>query len=135
MTILISLFLISFIAITVMFNRKLFLLKNGDITVTQKENMVLEIPYILKIKNITNKKIKKYGYVILVTIIRLYFRSLNLLKRKYKELKTRIDNLNKGEVVNGTEKREVNKFLKGISDYKNKIKEIKHQIKEEENRM
>ena len=34
--------------------------------------------------------------------------------------------------ING-EKKEISKFLKIIGDYKNKIREIKHRIKKEEN--
>lgn len=134
MAILVSLFLISFIAIIILFGRKLSLIQSQNINIVEKEHTAFKIPYILEIKHITIKKIKKYGYLILVTTIRIYFRSLNLLKRKYKELKTKIGNSNKSEVQN-TKKQEINRFLKGISDYKNKIRKIKHDIKEEENRI
>jgi RAB protein geranylgeranyltransferase component A len=60
-----------------------------------------------------------------------------LLKRNYKAIKTKLVNrINKsknniaGELP---EKREVSKFLKMVSEYKHKIKKIKHQILEEEN--
>ena len=130
MTILVSLFLISFITIIIIFGRKLSLIQSQNINIVEKEHTTLKIPYVLEIKQITVERLKKYGYLILVTTIRIYFRSLNLLKRKYKELKTKIDS-SKGEAPS-VKKQEVSGFLKGISDYKNKIRKIKHDIKEEE---
>jgi hypothetical protein len=49
-----------------------------------------------------------------------------VLKIKVKEILTK-------RSKNKVEKTEPNKFLKMISEYKHKIKKIKHQIKEEEN--
>lgn len=135
MIIIIPLFLISFIAIIVIFSKRLSLVQSQNISIIGKEETRKEIPYVLEVKHFTVKRLKKYGYLVLVTTIRLYFRSLNFLKRKYKKLKRKIDNSNKSEIKNGIEKKEMNGFLKGISDYKNKIRRIKHEIKEEENKM
>ena len=132
MALLISLFLISLAGLAVMFSRKLALLKNQDAASLEKEHPPLEIPYVVEIRHLTVRKIKKYGYVGLVTVIRLYFRSTNILKAKDKKLKEKIENLHKHEIKNGSEKQEVNRFLKIISDYKHKIRKIKHQIQEEE---
>lgn len=132
MNILIFLFIISFFAITIIFNRKLSLVQNKDTSILEKEQIILEIPYVVEIKHITTRKIKKYGYVTLVTIIRLYFRSINLLKLKYTKVKTKISNLHKHDIENGIANKEVNKFLRVVSDYKHKIRKIKHSIKKEE---
>lgn len=78
------------------------------------------------------KNIKRYGYFMLVTIIRLYFRFTNFLKNEYKKIETKIKNI-RNKKLPAYEKREVSKFLKKISEYKYKIREIKHKIKEEEN--
>jgi hypothetical protein len=132
MNILIPLFIISFVAITIMFNRKLSLIQNKDVSILEKELSSLEIPYVVEIKYITTKKIKRYSYVALVTIIRLYFRSINLLKVKHTNLKTKLSNWHKRDIKNGSENKEVNKFLRMVSDYKYKIRKIKHNIKKEE---
>lgn len=132
MTIIISLFFISLTVITVMFGRKLNLVRNGEIEINESINTALEIPYIAEIKQITVKKVKRFGYIGLVTSIRLYFRSTNLVKAKYQDLKTKMKNVQKTNAVEGTTEKEVSRFLKVVSDYKHKIRRIKHQIKEEE---
>ena len=56
-----------------------------------------------------------------------------LIKSLGMQIKIRVKNIAKKR--NGghwPEKNEVSKFLKMISEYKRKIREIKHQIKEEE---
>lgn len=130
MTILLSFFFISLISFSIMFERRLALLKSQDMYEIEKKHSTLEVPYVLEIKDITIKGVKKVGYVSIVTTIRLYFRSINFLKYRYEKLKAITKNVN-GEAKNGTEK-EVSKFLKVVSDYKYKIRKIKHQIKEEE---
>ena len=117
---------------TIMFGRKLALVRNGSTEKIERENIVIT-PYLIEVKHITIKKIKKYSYVGLVTTIRLYFRSSNLLKTKYEELKTKIKNSNIVKNREGINEKEVSGFLKTVSEYKNKIRKIKHQIKEEEN--
>jgi RAB protein geranylgeranyltransferase component A len=83
------------------------------------------------------KNTKRGGYTLLVLTVRFYIQSGNFLKAEYEKLKTRIINgleKNKDNVTgNLKEKREVNKFLKMVSDYKAKIRHIKHKIIEEEN--
>ncbi len=115
-----------------MFGRKLNLVRNGEIEINESINTALEIPYIAEIKQITVKKVKRFGYIGLVTSIRLYFRSTNLVKAKYQDLKTKMKNVQKTNAVEGTTEKEVSRFLKVVSDYKHKIRRIKHQIKEEE---
>lgn len=130
MTYLLLIFFISFLSITVMFGRKLSLVKNGKIK--EASTLSPETYYTEKIKHLTLKKIKQYGYAGLVIIMRLYFRSKNLLKSKYEELKNRIKKI--GENKTEVREEDASKFLKVVSDYKQKIRNLKHQIKEEENR-
>ena len=134
MTILISLFFISLISIAIMFEKKLALLKNQSESITEKGTPTLEMPYVVEIKDITIRKVKRAGYLGLITIIRLYFRSLNFLKYKYDKLKDLTKNIHKN-TTNDIEKKEINRFLKVVSDYKNKIRKIKSRIKEEEKRL
>lgn len=114
-----------------MFNRKLSLVNNEDIRVLEKETS-LQIPYMTEIRHVTIRKIKKYGYVTLVMVIRVYFRSINTIKLKYAKLKFKLSNWHKHEIENGIEKKQISGFLKIVSEYKHKIRKIKHSIKEEE---
>ncbi|OGI79494.1 hypothetical protein A3F19_02135 [Candidatus Nomurabacteria bacterium RIFCSPHIGHO2_12_FULL_37_29] len=133
MSILLILFFTSFFGIIIMIGRKLVLLQNGQ-TLERKE-ISFKIPHLEKIKHLTVKNMKKYGHMSLVTTLRFYVRSMNLLKNKYEETKIKIKNFNtrKDSNGNGAEKVEVSKFLKMISEYKHKIRAIKQKIHEEEN--
>ena len=133
MYILLSLVLISLIALTIMFSRKLVLLKNEGIQIEQVEGVILELPFVKEIKHLTIRQLKRYGYIGVVTSIRLYFRGVNLAKVEYNKIKEKLSSVDKSKWINDIEKREVNKFLKVVSNYKHKIRQIKHQIKEEEN--
>ena len=133
MYILLSLFLISLIALTIMFSRKLVLLKNQGIQIEHVEGVILELPFVKEIKHLTIRQLKRYGYIGVVTSIRLYFRGVNLAKVEYNKIKEKLSSVDKSKWINDIEKREVNKFLKVVSNYKHKIRQIKHQIKEEEN--
>jgi hypothetical protein len=56
------------------------------------------------------------------------------LNKKYQEIKIKLKERQERKLSkNGNKKAEPNKFLKTISEYKRKIRRIKHQIKEEEN--
>lgn len=128
---LVILFFGSLIGITFMIGRKLIMIQNG--LILNKEDDFLKAPYLEELKYTTIKNIKKYGYTGVVTIIRLYVRSTNLLKNKYQEIKIKVKNVyNKNLGNNSIEKKEVSKFLKMIGEYKHKIREIKHKVKEEE---
>jgi|SRR3989338_9422145 len=130
MYILLILFFTSLTSIIFMIGRKLFLLQDGQ-TVSNTD-VPFEIPHLEKVKHFTLKNIKKYEHIILVEILRFYVRFANLLKNKYQELKIKIRNkIIKNDINN--DKQEISKFLKIIGDYKNRIREIKHKIKKEEN--
>ena len=114
--------------------RKLILIRSGEIS--NAGETLLQVPYIEEAKHLTIKNIKRYAYITLVAIIRLSVRSENFFKLKYQNLKDKIRNIkmNKKGHLNGNpeNKQEVNKFLKMVSEYKQKIRKIKHKIKEEE---
>ncbi|MEK9181471.1 MAG: hypothetical protein AAB786_00400 [Patescibacteria group bacterium] len=133
MYILLILFFLSFFGIILMIGRKLALLRNGQIV--QSGEILLRIPSIEKIKDLTLVHLKKYGHLGLVFSIRFYIRAINFLKEKYEEVKIKIKNINMPKDLNGNRlpNTEGSKFLKMISDYKHKIREIKQRIHEEEN--
>ena len=108
------------------------MLRNGQ--TSSEEEILQKTPFWEEWKQLTVKNVKKHGYTGLVATIRFYVRSSNFLKNKYQETRIKIKNIRAKNTNSGTtEKKEVNKFLKMISEYKNKIKKIKHRIKEEEN--
>ncbi|MFA6177337.1 MAG: hypothetical protein WC694_00355 [Candidatus Paceibacterota bacterium] len=119
-----------------MIGRKLLLLQNGQITYKDNIETFLKEQYFEELKHSAIKTIKKHRYTGLVTIVRLYVKSSNFIENKYEQIKIKIKDIYHNKINNGNtikEKREVPKFLKVISEYKNKIREIKHKIKEEEN--
>jgi hypothetical protein len=87
-----------------------------------------------KVKHKTLKNAKKYGFIILVNTLRLSIKTSYLLKQNWKKTKIRIiyiiDKIS-SKRKNANE-REVSVFLKKVSEYKEKIKEITDHIKEEE---
>src|SRR3989344_4394591 len=109
MSILLILFFISLFGIVLMIGRKLVLLKNGQ--VLSKGEILFEIPNLEKVRHFTVKN-----------------------ANKYEKTKIKIKNINIKNHPNGesTEKVEASKFLKMISDYKYKIRELKNKIHEEE---
>ena len=127
MYILIISFFASLFSIIFMISRKLAFLSHEQSL--NHEKALFEFVYFKEIKNKTMTSLKKHGYALLVLTIRLYVQSISFLKRKYEEVKNKI--INKNNI--NTEKKEISKFLKIIGDYKNKIREIKHRIKKEEN--
>jgi hypothetical protein len=117
-----------------MIGRKLLLLQNGQISYKESAETFLKAQYFEELKHSAFKTIKKHRYTGLVTIVRLYVISSNFLKNKYEQIKIKIKDAYYKKINNGAkEKREVPKFLKIISEYKHKIREIRHKIKEEEN--
>ena len=128
---LLILFFGSLLGISFMIGRKLLMLQNGQIF--EKDETFLKVPYLEELKRKTIKNAKKHGYAGLVATIRFYIKSMNLIKNKYKEVKIRIKSIHSKKSNNGVEdKQEISKFLKIISEYKHKIRKIKHKIMEEE---
>ena len=135
MYILLILFFGSLVAIIFMISRKLILIKNGGIP--YHEEAFLKTPYMEEWKYLTIEKMKKHGYSILVGTIRVYVRGVSFIKNKYQEGKEKVLRTfakSEGALANSAaHKEKVNGFLKMISEYKRKIRILKHKIKEEEN--
>ncbi|HEY4513536.1 MAG TPA: hypothetical protein VJH06_03425 [Candidatus Paceibacterota bacterium] len=115
-----------------MIGRKLLMLQNGQITERDFTEINLKAPALEEWKHAAIKGTKKHGYNTLVGIIRFYFRGSNILKNKYEEVRVKVKRMRRkgrGE----TEKPEISKFLKVVSEYKKKIRKIKQKVKEEEN--
>ena len=129
---LVIIFFAALLAIIVMIGRKLMLLRSGEINVTHAGEFI-ESEYIDEIKDATIQNIKKHSYTGVVVMVRLYVKFTNFLKSQWENLKTRVDNAyEKFLSTESGETREVSKFLKMVSDYKRKLREIKHKVKKEE---
>ena len=134
MYIILIIFFISLIGISAMIGKKLILLKNGKIEYT--ERVLFDIPNLDEIKNVATKNSKRYGYVILVETIRFYVRTSLLVKYIYFKTKKKIKEIHHKyfpHKIKENKEKEVSKFLRMVSDYKHKIKNIKDKIVEEEN--
>jgi hypothetical protein len=116
-----------------MIGRKFAMVQNGQIIPNGKN--FSDVSYLEELKHTTKKGAKKYTYLGLVMIIRFYVKFTNILKNIYREMAIKINNIKRSHLKNNPiEKQEIPKFLKIISEYKQKIREIKHRInKEEEN--
>ena len=126
---LLFLFFASLVSIVFMIGRKLAVVGHDEIS--KHQELPFELPYLKKIKHITLKGVKKHGYTLVVTSMRIYMKGVSNLKDKYAKVKNRIIHKNKtGEM--SEDKKEVSKFLKIIGEYKQKIRDIKHRIKKEE---
>lgn len=128
MYLLLFLFFGALLGILFMIGRKLALLDENQ---EKKEDLLLDIPYIEEWKNLSAKSIKRITYESVVFVIRVYVKSSNFLKNKYRKIKELAEK-KIGKKITDKDKREISKFLKTISDYKRKAREIKHKIVEEE---
>jgi hypothetical protein len=106
-------------------------IKKGEYT----EKFILETFDLSEIKHLATKNIKKYGFIALVITLRFSIKSSHFLKSGYVETKNKIRNSIKNYLAHREKEhkeKEVSNFLKMVSDYKQKIRKIKHKIKEEE---
>jgi hypothetical protein len=96
---------------------------------------ILETFNLNELRYTATKNAKKYGFIILITTLRISIKSSHILKNGYKKTKdkinTSIDNY-LARKNKGAKEKEVSSFLKMVSDYKHRIRQIKHRIKEEE---
>ena len=128
------LFFLSLAGIIIMVWRELVLVKNGLVVKTQHSHPF--VPDLQKIKYLASKGTKKLSYVTLFVTLRFFIKSSSFIKNKStilaKEIKTRFKKFRKDTSDETAEKKEVSKYLKIISEYRHKIRAIKHRIKEEE---
>lgn len=125
---LLILFFSSLFGITFMIGKKLIIFQN--IQALRNEEIIFNSSHLEEWKHLTIKGFKKHSYNGLVSVIRAYIHSVDFLKKKYQNIK---DILIKKINNNSSQKKEISKFLKVVSDYKYKIREIKDRVKEEEN--
>lgn len=123
----------------VMIGRKALMLESDPKRHLHIDEYLFEIPHLEAIKIGATENFKKYGYATLVVTLKMYVKSANLLKRQYEELQKKLVSFkNKGKNISELEmqmqKKQVSKFLEMISDYKHKIRTIKHRIAEEEDK-
>ena len=126
------LFFLSLAGIITMIWRELILVRNGQVAVAQHSHPF--VPELQKIKHLTFKNIKRFGYLAFFVTFRFFIKSSNFIKTKgkilLKELKKKLSkNKIENEII---QKKEVSKYLRVISEYRQKIRKIKHKIKEEE---
>lgn len=135
MYILLALFFLSLLSISIMLGRQVVLLRNGSIIVENTSYHPLGAD-VIKIKYVIRRGMKRYGYLALVGVLRVYFRAKNELKDSYRGLRTKIREAvakKTGEAPTAEpQAREASGFLKMIVEYKRKLRTIKHRIKEEE---
>ena len=136
MYVLLTLFFASLAAIMIMLGRQIFLIRNGSVVLREDEYHPLGAD-IVKVKYIAKRGLRKYAYLALVGILRLYFRVVNEIRTGYNEAKAKIRETvmrKLGEENKNSEPREVSGFLKMIVEHKRKFRTLKHKIKEEEER-
>jgi len=128
------LFFLSLISIIIMIGSKLVLVRNGQVIKAQHSHPF--VPELQKIKHLTFKNAKKFGYTTLFVTLKFFIKSSNFIKTKskilIKELKNKFKKNKDSPLDEIIEKKEVSKYLKIISEYRQKIREMKHKIKEEE---
>ena len=129
---LLILFFTSLFCIVVMMWHRLVLIRAGTIVV--EENLPHPfVPDIHKVKQLTFKGLRKTADVTILMTLRSYVKLLNLAKVQYNKIQLKIRNMSKENPDgNGLLKKEANKFLKVISEYKHKISRMKRNIHEEE---
>ena len=131
------LFFFSLAVITIMIVRKLSLLSNIEGHHHNSylgEILILDMLDFDKLKKLTIKNGKKMGHTTIWVTLRIYLISSNFVNKKRKEIVVKVKNrLNRNRHNSITEeKKEVSKYIKMISEYRQKIRKIKHKIKEEE---
>jgi len=129
------LFFIALTGIATLLARKIFVLKHANIHHPKDLELEFEVPDLDEVKKFANKKIKRYGYMALVSTIRLYIIGGSFLKNKSMIVLKTIKSKLPGKKITKIDKDgniETSAFIKTISEYKHKIKKIKHRIKKEE---
>ncbi len=128
------LFFLSLTGIVIMIWREMILVKNGQVATVKHSHPF--VPELQKIKHITFKSSKKFSYTLVFVTLRFFIKSSNFIKTRSimlaKEIKNTFKKKNGMPIEEIEEKKEVSGYLKVISEYREKIREIKDRIKEEE---
>ncbi len=129
------LFLVSLLGIILLIGRKVFSLRSDNYDIPNDFEFVINVPDFEYIVTTSRKKFRKYGYITLIILIRLYVLAVHAVKRGFEKawLWTKQKILGfKAEKKVTRVSREANKFLLKVGEYKSKIRKIKEKIKEEE---
>ncbi len=126
--------LASLLGMVFMVSRKIFQLKNGEAEyATNADTMGFDLE---KIRHFVWRGVRNLGYITLFLSLRLFMKTSNFLKVKGKMLLQKIEDRfmrDEEKLMGGIVKnKEVSKYLRMISDYREKIRRMKHIIKEEE---
>lgn len=130
---LLIIFFISLAGVTFLIGRKVILLRRGG-TVETGEFLFI-IPSVEEIRVISIRNTKRLAYAILVNTIKLSLKSSNSLKNVSREIKEKTKIITAKYTKNSEKvikEKKVSKFLKMISESKQKIRNIKSKIKKEE---
>ncbi len=134
MYLILTLFFISLLSITSMLGYKVSLARNGSLQM--RDDVHLGFPDLHKIKKFTKRGMRRYGFIALVIVIKVYVKIGLFSKQIFETTKSGIIKMlrknKKFNLEDSFEKREVSGFLKMVSEYKHKVKSIKHKIIEEE---
>lgn len=129
------LFFISLFGIIFMIGHKLAPVRSGQVALTDDVHPF--VPDLKKIRRFGYYRVRKYEHMLLVLVLRSYVRFSNFMKHEFEDVKeTTMYFWNKKiakKNINGTVD-EPSKFLEMITDYKNKVRHIKHRITEEESK-
>ena len=131
------LFFISLAAIILLIGRKLSLVKNNINELEEHHEAGVFIASVFDLDQIKHSlllSLKRFIHALIWVILRFYLLFSNFINIKRKELAQRIKaRLNKNRQQNiAEEKKEVSKYIKVISEYREKIRHMKHRIKEQE---
>jgi hypothetical protein len=115
--------------------RRLTLIRAGLIVVD--ENLPHPfVPHMHKIKHFSFRSLKRFVDITIIITLRFYVRFVNFVKNQYSKLRIKIMSMSQENPDgNGLLKKEANKVLKVLSEYKNKISRMKKNIYEEEKNM
>ncbi len=131
---LLTLFFISLAIIILMIGRKVMLVRIGYLVVPES----LPHPFIEdidKVKYSALRGSKKVLHMGTFMIVRVYVKISNFIKKGYQNIKIKAQRFYHGNSMDSlSSQKEVNKFLRVVTDYKKKISAIKSRIDQEEER-
>jgi len=113
---------------------KLTLVRNGQNARIHHHSHMFNLD-LERIKSASVKSMKRFGYISVFIILRLSIKGTHFLKTKTLSLVGYLQSKmkrNNGASLYESEKKEVSGYLKSIAEYRNRIRQMKHKIKEEE---
>jgi len=129
------LFFVSLLGIAFMIGRKILVLGGGiHHHHLREEDFLSEVLDVEKVKHTAVKNFRQFLHLTVWTTLRLYIISVHLIKKTWKEIvdkiKEKMNRHKKAEKEATTA--EPSKYLNMISEYREKLRKMKHRIKQEE---